>query len=659
VSLEFQVSKTQDKDKNEQDQETHGSVPRLDWLKAYRDRQQDDHVRYRSIETRWSAIRLIIFVAAIAAVILLRHDARAAGLAGMAGAVIFVGAVWQYTAWQNRRLLAERLLTVLGESLHAGTRRDQPARSWHRPENLADPSVSLPVILDPGPTWPLTAQEQDDLDLYGPPVGIFGLLNRTSTPPGARRLRDMLDAPCLSGAHIQERQQAVQWLDTHDEQRLGLMAALVPLRSHAERLDTMVRLLHTTPPPWRSRASIAVRLWSAISGPFGLWALMNIAVGQYVWVSPLVVLVMVNTFILLLLRSRLRSLNASILPWAAQRSTLDGFLAVARRASMELPAETQLSRLKDRFREIVTDARIPSLCGWLEWAGLHGMVRSLLDVLIFLDLHIAEAVLGHVTADRDILLNGLSAMADLEALYSLACFSAEQSVACYPQPGAETSVTIRGGRHPLLAAQDTVANDVHLTPDQRTWVVTGPNAAGKSTFLRMVGVNVLLAQAGAAVPAAEMAWSPVRLITDVRIRDDLAKNESYFLSEVRRLRRLVLDGEKGTPILGLIDEPFRGTNSQERTAAGLALVEHLTASPNLFLIATHEELLAQIAAHTVSARNYHFQEHLQDGGVRFDYLLRPGPATTRTALRILEQEGYPKTLLERARGLMPPEGKGE
>jgi hypothetical protein len=652
VSPELQVGKTQNKDKDEPDREAHSHAPRLAWLKAYRDGQQRDRVRYRSLETRCSAIRLIIFVVGIAAVILLRHDARVAGLAGMVGAAAFAGAIWRHRTWENRRVFVEHLLTVVEESLHASTRRDRPARTWQRPENPADSSARLPVVLEPGPTWPLTGQEQDDLDLYGPPVGVFGLLNRTSTPLGARRLRDMLDAPCLSGAHIQERQQAVQWFDTHDEQRLGLMAALVPLRSHAERLDRMVRLLHTTPPPWRSRASRAVRLWSVISGPFGLWALLSIAGGQYVWVRPLVVLVMVNTFLLLLLRPRLRSLNASVLPWAAQRSTLDCFLAVARHARRELPDKTQLNLLKSRFREVVTDARIPSLCGWLGWAGLYGMVRSLLNVLMFLDLHVAEAVLRHVTADRDILLNGLSAMAELEALYSLACFSAEQPVACYPQSTGETSVTIRGGCHPLLLAQDAVANDVHLTSDQRTWVITGPNAAGKSTFLRMVGVNVLLAQTGAAVPAVEMTWSPARLITDVRIRDDLAKNESYFLSEVRRLRRLVLDGEKGTPILGLIDEPFRGTNSQERTAAGLALVEHLTTSPNLFLIATHEELLARVAATTASAANYHFQEHWHEGGIAFDYQLRPGPATTKTALHILEREGYPNSLLERARQLL-------
>ncbi len=629
-----------------------GHAPRLDWLKAYHGRQLGDRARYRRLETRWSALRLIVFAAGVAAVVLLRHDARAAGLAAMVGVAAFAGVIWRHRTWENRRIFVEHLLTVVEESLHASTRRDRPARTWQRPENPTDSSARLPVAIEPGPTWPLTGQEQDDLDLYGPPVGLFGLLNRTSTPLGARRLRDMLDAPCLSDAHIRDRQLAVQWLDTRDEQRLCLLAALVPLRGRGEKLETMVPLLHATPAPWGSRASMAIRLWSAISGPLGLWALLSIAAGQYAWVRPLVILITVNTFILLLLRSKLRSLNASVSPWADQQSTLDCFLAVARHTSTELPDETQLGLLKSRFREVVTDARIPSLCGWLGWAGLHGMARSLLDVLMFLDLHIAEAVLKHVTANRDILLNGLSALAELEALGSLACFSAEQSVACYPQPMSGTGLIIKEGRHPLILEQYVIANDIGLTPDKRTWVITGPNAAGKSTFLRMVGVNVLLAQTGAAVAATEMTWSPVRLITDVRIRDDLARNESYFLSEVRRLRRLVLDDQKDTPILGLIDEPFRGTNSQERTAAGLALLEHLTASPNLFLIATHEELLAHVAAQTDSAANYHFQEHLHEGGITFDYQLRPGPATTRTALRILEREGYPDSLLERARRLL-------
>jgi hypothetical protein len=629
--------------------ETHGPVPHLEWLRTCHNRRQRDRTQYRTREMRWSALRLFVFVTGICVVVLLRHDLRTAALAGTATAVAFVGAIVRHTKWRNQRTFVERLLVILDESLRASTQRDRPARAWQRPEDPVGELSSLPVLIESGPTWPLTEQERDDLDLYGPPVGIFGLLNRTSTKLGARRLRDILDGPCLSGESIQQRQQAVQWLDTRDEQRLGLMAVLVPLRHRSEKLDTMVRLFHTTQAPPRSILSQAVRLWSVLSGLFVMLAILRIAGGQYAWAQPLTALITVNVFLLLLLRPRLRRLNISVAPWTAQRSTLDRFLAVARHSGTELPEKTPLGVLRSQFSAVVAEARIPSLCAWLEWAGLHGMVRGLLNILVFLDLHIGEAVLAHIVPRREVLLRGLSALAELEALYSLACFSAEQPVACYPQSVREPTLAIRNGRHPLLLAQDAVPNEVRLASDKRTWIITGPNAAGKSTFLRMVGVNVLLAQTGAAVAAGEMTWSPVRLITDVRIRDDLAKHESYFLSEVRRLRRLVLDAEDQTRILGLIDEPFRGTNSQERAAAGVALLEHLMASQNLFLIATHEELLAQVAAQASSAENYHFQEHLHDGGIMFDYRLRPGPATTKTALRILEREGYPQSLLERAR----------
>jgi hypothetical protein len=639
-------------DKETAVRETDDGVSRLGWLRGFHDRLGQDRSRCHVAERRWSRARLIIFLAGLATLVLLRHHSRLALPAAAAGLAAFAGAVVRHLRWEDRRASAERLLIVTEESLHASSRRDRPARAWERPADPTGPPAPLPLAIQSGPTWLLTEQERDDLDLYGPPVGIFGLLNRTSTQLGARRLRDMLDAPCLSGMHILGRQHAVQWLDSHDEQRLGLMAAIVPLRSCSQMLDALVRLLHTTPALPRSRVSQAVRLWSVGSGLLFVWAVLRIAGGQYVWVRPLMALITVNILILLLLRPMLARRKAAALPWASQRFTLARFLAAAQHAATALPGENQLGLLKSRFRTVIVEAHIPSLCTWLEWAGLHGMVRSLLDIVVFLDLHIAEAVLARVVAGREAVLNGLSALAELEALCSLACFSAEQPVACYPQPTREMSLTIEDGRHPLLATQEAVANDVHLARDKRTWVITGPNAAGKSTFLRMIGVNVLLAQTGTAAAARAMNWSPMRLITDVRIRDDLAKNESYFLSEVRRLRRLVLDSDPDTAILGLIDEPFRGTNSQERAAAGVALLEYLMASRHLFLIATHEDLLARVAASTASAANYHFQEHLHEGGIAFDYRLRPGPATTRTALRILQREGYPASLLERARRLM-------
>jgi hypothetical protein len=627
-----------------------------DWLRARRDELQRDLAQYRRLEARWSWARLLAFVAGGVAVILLWQRGLFAALAGAGGLGVFAGAVLRHTRWEERRESSEQLLVVVEESIHAGTKRDRPARAWPRPENPAEADVSLPVVVESGAAWPLTDQERDDLDLYGPPVGIFGLLNRTSTALGARRLRDMLDGPCLSPEHILQRQQAVRWLDEHNEQRLGMMASVVPLRSRSARLDRLIQLLHRVAYRPRPIVSAAIRLWSVPSGLLALYAVARIANGDYGSVRILVLLLVWNSLILLTWRRMFEELRAAVAPWTDLGPTLKCLLAVAERAGQDLPEETPLHVLKGHFQRVVTDTRIPSLCAWLEWAALHGTVRSLLNMTVFLDLHIGEAVLTRIEPRRDVLLHGLSSLGELEALSSLACFSAEQPVACYPQVAPETCLTIEDGRHPLILEPDAVPNSLHLTPDKRTWVVTGPNAAGKSTFLRVAGVNIVLAQIGAAVPAAAMTWSPVRLMTDVRIRDDLARNESYFLSEVRRLRRLVLDTAEGAPVLGLIDEPFRGTNSQERTAAGVALLEHLMTSRHLFLIATHEETLARTAARAASAENYHFQEHLRDGGITFDYRLRPGPASTKTALRILEREGYPRALLERARGLMPPEG---
>jgi len=249
---------------------------------------------------------------------------------------------------------------------------------------------------------------------------------------------------------------------------------------------------------------------------------------------------------------------------------------------------------------------------------------------------------------REVLLWGLSALADLEALCSLASFASAQPLASYPEPTLQQAFSITGGCHPLIAPDRAVPNDVELTAELRTWLITGSNMAGKSTFLRMVGINALLAQIGSAVCAEHMRFSPIRLMTDLRARDNLSTDESYFLAEVRQLRRMVLPPEGEAALLGLIDEPFRGTNAEEQAAAGWATVEHLLRSPHFFLVATHERRLTELAD-GAAATNHHFREELDAQGMAFDYRLRSGPAQTRNALRVMEREGYPAKLMESAR----------
>jgi DNA mismatch repair ATPase MutS len=291
---------------------------------------------------------------------------------------------------------------------------------------------------------------------------------------------------------------------------------------------------------------------------------------------------------------------------------------------------------------------LPRLCRRLGWTETGGPMHAFLNAAVFYDLHIAVGVLGPVLRGRDALLAGLSGLAEIEALLSLACFAWEQPVTCYPVPVSEPTVSIVGGIHPFIAPDLAVPNDVKLTPTTRMWVITGPNMGGKSTFLRMVGTNVLLAQIGTAAAARQMSWTPLRLITDLRARDSLSKNESYFLAEVRQVRRMVLAEAGGAPILGLIDEPLRGTNSAEHVASSAAVLEHLRDSPHLFLVATHEQQLTELAGDSKGS-NHHFREEVDSSGLLFDYHLRPGRARTRNALEILQREGYPQSLVERAR----------
>jgi hypothetical protein len=153
---------------------------RRDWLSSHRETVRRSHVLYQGLEDHWSWLRLITFATGVMAVVLVRHELVLAIMTGCLALLGFYCVVLRHASWKDRRESAERVLAVIDESLHVSTECDRPVRSWNRPEDPADASVSLPSIIEWGPAWLLTDQERDDLDLYGPPVVIFGLLNRTS-----------------------------------------------------------------------------------------------------------------------------------------------------------------------------------------------------------------------------------------------------------------------------------------------------------------------------------------------------------------------------------------------------------------------------------------------------------------------------------------------
>jgi DNA mismatch repair ATPase MutS len=188
-----------------------------------------------------------------------------------------------------------------------------------------------------------------------------------------------------------------------------------------------------------------------------------------------------------------------------------------------------------------------------------------------------------------------------------------------------------------------VPNDVTLsTAGVRAWIVSGSNMSGKSTLLRAVGVNVVLAQAGAPVSARRLVLSPLAIGASFRPQDSLQHGQSRFYAEIGRLRRTVdlLQGDR--PVLFLLDEMLSGTNSYDRALGARAIVEHLVTNGAIGLVTTHDLALAEIAdAMGPLMANVHFEDHLEAGQLRFDYRLRPGVVRRSNAVELMRSVGLP------------------
>lgn len=238
----------------------------------------------------------------------------------------------------------------------------------------------------------------------------------------------------------------------------------------------------------------------------------------------------------------------------------------------------------------------------------------------------------------------LDAWHELEALNSLANFAYLNPHYTFPELTTNSDrFAARELGHPLLKPEAKVCNDFALDHENRIVILTGSNMAGKSTFLRTIGVNLSLAYAGAPVNASSLQMSLFRLFTCIKVSDSVQDGLSYFYAEVKRLQALLAatKADDRLPVLFLIDEIFRGTNSRERLIGSRSYIRALSEGPSLGLIATHDLELIKLADEIAGVTNYHFREEVHDGRMVFDYRLRSGPCPTTNALKIMSLEGLP------------------
>ncbi len=238
----------------------------------------------------------------------------------------------------------------------------------------------------------------------------------------------------------------------------------------------------------------------------------------------------------------------------------------------------------------------------------------------------------------------LKVLYTLEALVSLANFAYLNPDYTFPEidPAADPVLQADDLGHPLLPPAERICNDVRIDEIGHIAIITGSNMAGKSTFIKTIGVNLCLAYAGGAVNAGRFLSRPFRLHTCIRISDSITDGFSYFYAEVKCLKRLLERlGSEGWPVLYLVDEIFRGTNNRERLIGSRAYLRSIIDEKGVGFLATHDLELASLAEESFHVKNFHFRDEVRDGKLVFDYQLRPGPSPTTNALKIMHMEGLP------------------
>ena len=234
---------------------------------------------------------------------------------------------------------------------------------------------------------------------------------------------------------------------------------------------------------------------------------------------------------------------------------------------------------------------------------------------------------------------------ELEALNSIANFGYLNPSFSFPnfKPEEGTLLEVKDLGHPLIHYSERVTNDFTVKQANDLFLITGSNMAGKSTFLRTVGVNMVLAFTGAPVNASNFSMREFRIFTSINVKDSLEGGLSHFYAEVRRLRRLLdeLDGDHSVPLFFFVDEIFKGTNNRERFQGSTAFLKNVAGKNGVGMVSTHDLELASLEEEIKGLSNWHFAETIENGKMSFEYKIKEGPCPTTNALKIMQMEGLP------------------
>jgi hypothetical protein len=470
----------------------------------------------------------------------------------------------------------------------------------------------------------------DDLDILGE-GSLFQLLSTARTNMGkqclARWLLTHAELP-----EIRERQAAVAELKSRLDLREGLAVV-----GDSERIAAKPEPLVA----WaRDESGLKDgRWWAALLAALSIAAM---AVGaKWLW-TPFIVVLLVNGIITSRARHRLEKIFAGI---GDTHKDLDSLALLLRRIEAE---KFQAPMLKQLQARLLTHGLPPSACiARLDTLAdlddsRHNWFVRVFDIPLLYSMQIAFALERWRRTYGSGIEAWLDVVGEIETLASIAAYSYEHAEDPFPEfAPAEAEPCFQGDAlgHPLLPSDKCVRNDVRLGGNSQVLLVSGSNMSGKSTYLRVVGINSVLAMMGAPVRAARLRLSRVAVGASMRVSDSLQKGISHFYAEIKRLRQVV-DLSATQPTLFLLDEVLQGTNSHDRRVGTEGVLRTLIRNSAIGLVTTHDLALTSLEeVFPERVRNAHFQERFEDDSLSFDYCLRPGVVTTSNGVELMKSIG--------------------
>ena len=573
--------------------------------------------------------------------------------------------------WGNRALMLTGLILgaaayVILANRHAERRR---RANWAGVRRVVCEQGAHRVARDWNALIPWTGEELThdhsyaaDLDVTGH-ASLVRLLDVTSPGPGRLTLMSWLSGAVPPVSELRSRQEAVRELSAAREWRETLTAhAWTAGRSR--RADVERFLAWAEQEPFLLRRKVVI--WAARVLPFFIAPTAVLAFLGFLWGHGLLPLpgefaIQLGAIsgqwwalpfaagVLLTLVTR-REVNARLESAISHLSGLASYAAMLGHVESSTFTAQRMATLRGRLANERGASQALERLGTivrLAEARYSPMGHVVLQLLGLWDLHVVVALEQWQSVSGAHARDWLVSLGEAEALAAFATLAHDNPTWTMPEfVDGPARIEARALGHPLLAAGTRVSNDVTVGPPGRFLLVTGSNMSGKSTLLRAIGTNVVLAQAGGPVSAESMRLTPVDVWTSIRIDDSLEAGVSLFMAELQRLKRIVdaaRDPARARPLLYLLDEILHGTNTAERRIAARRVLTYLLKAGAIGAVTTHDLTLADDPALEAAAERVHFTERFEqrDGAtsMTFDYRLRPGLATSANALKLLAMIG--------------------